>query len=144
MASGQSPITHCIPALKPIVEDIFLMRNKSNTPDLKELETTREVLLSIMLRLLEYRDVVELLVLILNDCKYCDSSDKWLRWSKQVVDVLLPMLKMNKIRLDNVKAFVSLRKLIFTLNPNAFKPVNEVLVLMFQKPPNFVSCFSFD
>lgn len=28
MASGQDPKTHCIPALEPIVEDVFLIRSR--------------------------------------------------------------------------------------------------------------------
>lgn len=139
MASGQSPITHCIPALKPLVEDIFLMRNKSNTQDFKELETTREVLISMLLRLLEYHEVIELLCVILNESKYCDNSEKWYRWSKQVVDSLLPKLRQNKIRLDNVEHFNSLKKLIFMLNFEAFRPINQVLITAFQDPPSVVS-----
>lgn len=140
MASGQSPLTHCIPALEPIVEDIFISRNKSNTQDFKELETTREVLLSMLLRLLEYPEVIELLVLILNESKFCtDNTEKWLKWSQQVADVFLPNLNDNKIRLDTIEALTTIRKLIFVLNPSVFKPINEVLIMSFQKPPTNVS-----
>ena len=58
MASGQPPLTHCIPALVPVVEEMFLVRNSSLTVnEEKELETTREVLMSMMLRLAEYPQV---------------------------------------------------------------------------------------
>lgn len=140
MASGQSPITHCIPALQPIVEDIFLVRNKANTQDFKELETTREVLLSMLLRLLEYPEVMDLLTFILNDSKYCtDNLDKWTRWSRQVVEVFLPMLRQNKIRLDNVEALKTSRNLMFVLNLEVLNPLNDVLVMLMQEPPTAVS-----
>lgn len=140
MASGQSPITHCIPALEPIVEDIFLSRNKSNTQDFKELETTREVLLSMLLRLLEYPEIIELLVLILNESKFCtDNTEKWLKWSQQVADIFLPNLNDNKIRLDTIESLTTIRKLIFVLNPSVFKPINDVLIMSFQNPPTNVS-----
>jgi huntingtin len=59
MASGQSPLTHCIPALVPVVEEMFLARNSlSNMNEEKEMETTREVLMSMMLRLVEYHQVI--------------------------------------------------------------------------------------
>lgn len=142
MASGQPPLTHCIPALEPVVEDIFLYRNKSNTTDFKELETTREVLLSMLLRLLEYHEVIHLLTLILNESKYCnDNSDKWLKWSKQVADVFLPMLKQNKIVINNKTALTSIRKLIYVLNPTVFKPINEILLILFDEPPYKVSFY---
>lgn len=140
MASGQPPLTHCIPALEPIVEDIFLTRNKSNTSDMKELETTREVLLPMLLRLSEYKQVVSLLILILEDSKYCvDNTEKWLGWSKQVLRVVFPMLKENKIRLDTSDDFVTMRKFILSLEPNVFKPFDEIIVMFFQEPPVLVS-----
>lgn len=142
MASGQNPLTHCIPALQPIVSDIFLARNTTNTQDFKELETTREVLLSMLLRLLEYPEVLDLLVLILNESKYCmDNTEKWLKWSKQVADAFLPALNENKVRLDGIEALLTIRKLIFVLNPSVFKPINEVLIMLFQKPPTTVSFY---
>jgi hypothetical protein len=48
-----------IPALVPVVEDVFLIRGSSSTSsfDLKELDTQREVLVSMLLRLVEYHQV---------------------------------------------------------------------------------------
>ncbi|XP_063922689.1 huntingtin isoform X2 [Zophobas morio] len=137
MASEQSPLTHCIPALEPIVENIFLTRNKSNTVDAKELETTRDVVLSMLLRLYEHHEVIDLIVLILDDSKYCNNSEKWLRWSTQVVDVVLPMLRQNKIRLDDIQSLISLRKLLFVLEPSVFDPVDAVILMVFQESLNY-------
>ncbi|KAF5273906.1 hypothetical protein FQA39_LY01021 [Lamprigera yunnana] len=137
MASGQPPLSYCIPALEPVVEDIFLCRNKSNTSDFKELETTREVLLSMILRLMEYPDVVHLLTLILNESKYCnDNTDKWYKWSKQVADVFIPMLKQTKVIINDKKSLTCIRKLIYVLNPSVFKPINEILIILFDESPN--------
>ncbi|KAJ8959892.1 hypothetical protein NQ318_011628 [Aromia moschata] len=136
MASGQPALTYCIPALEPIVEDIFLTRNKSNTSDIKELETTREVILSMLLRLCEYKQVINLITLILEDSKYCtDNTEKWEGWSRQVLGVVLPMLKQNKIRLDDSEAFVAMRRFILALNPNVFKPFDDIIIMFFQEPP---------
>ncbi|KAK4875471.1 hypothetical protein RN001_011893 [Aquatica leii] len=143
MASGQPPLSHCIPALEPVVEDIFLCRNKSNTTDFKELETTREVLLSMLLRLLEYPEVIHLLTLILNESKYCnDNTDKWYKWSRQVADVFLPMFKQNKIVINNKSSLTCVRKLVYVLNPSVFKPLNEILFILFDEPPNQESLIS--
>jgi hypothetical protein len=51
-----------IPALVPVVEDVFLVRGTSSTSsfDLKELDTQREVLVSMLLRLVEYHQVSSL------------------------------------------------------------------------------------
>ncbi|XP_017781525.1 PREDICTED: huntingtin [Nicrophorus vespilloides] len=135
MASGQSPLTHCIPALKPIVEDVFLLRNKSNTPNFKDLETAREFLVSMLLRLLEYGEIIDLFVLVLNESKYCDNSERWIRLSRQVFDVFLSMLEQNKIKVDEGNCFEEIIKLIFALHPSAYKDVDKILINLFGEPP---------
>lgn len=143
MASGQPSSTHCIPALQPLVEDIFLGRNKSNTPDIKELETTREVVLSMLLRLWEDRTVMDLITLILEDSKYCtDNSEKWFDWSKRVFAVVFPALKQNKLKLDQLETLISLKRLILTIHPDVFKPFDEIISTLFQDPPYHVSIVS--
>lgn len=142
MASGQPSTTHCIPALQPLVEDIFLGRNKSNTSDTKELETTREVVLSMLLRLWEDRKVMDLITLILEDSKYCtDNSEKWFEWSKRVFAVVFPIMKQNKLKLENLETLVAMKKLILTLNPEVFKPFDDVIATLFQDPPYMVGTF---
>ncbi|ENN70753.1 hypothetical protein YQE_12542, partial [Dendroctonus ponderosae] len=139
MASGQDPETHCIPSLKPIVEDVFLFRSRSNTKDMKELETTREVILSMLLRLLEYREVIDLVTIILEESKYCtDDTEKWLRLSEQVGNVLLHALQQDKIRISEEETVISLRKLIAALNPNVFKDMDDVIMMLFQDPRSLV------
>lgn len=136
MASGQPSVTHCIPALQPIVEDIFLSRNKSNTPDLKELETTREVVLSMLLRLWEDQKVMDLITLILEDSKYCtENSEKWFEWSRIVFAVVFPVLKQNKLKIESIQALIAMKKLILTLHPDVFKPFDEIIRTIFEDPP---------
>ncbi len=43
-----------IPALQPIVHDLFVLRAASKSESSKELETQREVVVSMLLRLLQY------------------------------------------------------------------------------------------
>ncbi|CAH1155948.1 unnamed protein product [Phaedon cochleariae] len=137
MASGQPSSTHCIPALEPIVEDVFLTRNKSNTSDVKELETTREVVLAMLLRLCDNRQVLDLVTLILEDSKYCtDNTEKWLEWSKRVFGVVLPLLKQNKLQLDHPDALSSMRRFVLALNPEVFKPFDAIIIMFFQEPPS--------
>lgn len=140
MASGQSPLTHCIPSLEPVVEDIFFTRNRSNTTDMKELETTREVVLSMLLRLCEYHQVIDLITVILEDSKYCsDNHEKWLRWSQQVFKAVFTLLKQNKIRLDDATSFASFRKFIFALNPQVFTTVDDFVKMLFDEQPQDVN-----
>lgn len=51
---------HCvvaIPALQPIVHDLFLLRGATKSDISKELETQREVIVSMLLRLINYHQV---------------------------------------------------------------------------------------
>lgn len=137
MASGQSPVTHSIPAIIPIIEDVFIFRNQNNmVTDIKELETTREVLFSMLLRLTEYHQVIELLAMAVNESKYCnDNGERWLRWSKQIADIILPTMSKSKSRLESRDSQIAMQKLLFVLNPVVFKPVNAVLEALFCEPP---------
>lgn len=46
-----------VPALQPIVHDLFLLRGASKSDISKELETQREVIVSMLLRLIQYHQV---------------------------------------------------------------------------------------
>lgn len=129
MASGRSPVTHFIPAITPVVEDTFIFRNQNNTStDIKELETMREVLFSMLLRLVEYHEVMQLLALVVNESKYCnDNGERWARWSRQIADIILPLLSQSRLRLETGEAQIAMQSLVFVLNPIVFKPINKVL-----------------
>lgn len=144
MASGQSPITHCIPAIAPVIADIFLFRGRgsnTHTPtELKELETTKDVLFSMLLRLVEYYQVLELLTLVITENKYNnDNGDRWCKWSKLIVDSLIPLLKLRRVRLECRQAQVALHSLLCELHPNVYKSMEPLLLVLLQDPPFAVS-----
>ncbi|KDR16213.1 huntingtin [Zootermopsis nevadensis] len=139
MASGQSPVTHCIPALVPVVEDVFLIRGSSSTSsfDMKELDTQREVLVSMLLRLVEYHQVLELLSMVLNESR--ESEERWRRWSRQVVDALLPLLAQGRVRLESREAQHSLQRLLASVAPCVLRPVDSLLRTLFSEAPQMHS-----
>ncbi|EPY80841.1 hypothetical protein CB1_000531010 [Camelus ferus] len=105
MASGRKGLrrTHrakCglgpIPALRPIVHDLFVLRGTNKADAGKELETQKEVVVSMLLRLIQYHQVLEMFVLVLQQC-HKESEDKWKRLSRQVADVILPMLAKQQV-----------------------------------------------
>lgn len=57
MASGLTPATHTIPALRAIICDLFVVRAGNRADAGKDLDTQREVLVSMMLRLVHYYQV---------------------------------------------------------------------------------------
>ncbi|XP_076681503.1 huntingtin isoform X2 [Andrena cerasifolii] len=138
MASGQPALTHCIPALAPVVEDVFLIRNAiSNPVEQRELETTREVLISMLLRLVEYYHIIELLALCLTESRFSgdgNGEEKWRRWSRLTMDTILPMLAAGKVRIESEKAHVALVKLFAAISPTVFRPVDPLLKVLLVTP----------
>ncbi|XP_011641684.1 huntingtin isoform X2 [Pogonomyrmex barbatus] len=135
MASGQPAISHCIPALAPIIEDIFLIRNGSSSiVEQRELETTRDVLIAMLLRLVEYHEVVELLALCLAESRFSgdgNGEEKWRRWSRLTMDTVLPILAAGKLRIESERAHVALVKLFAAISPTVFRPVDPLLKILF-------------
>lgn len=60
---------------------MFLLRTFGED---KELETQREVLFSMLLRLAEFPKVMDMLASILNESKTVEEKERWKRWSRQV------------------------------------------------------------
>lgn len=139
MASGQPPLTHCIPGLIPVVEEMFLAKNPAaNVNEEKELETTREVLMSMMLRLAEYPQIIELLAKCLVECRASsdgNGEEKWRRWSRQAIDTVLPLLTKRKMRLESKKSYFALVNLFSAVSPTVFRPVDPLLKVLFTTPP---------
>ncbi|XP_012536228.1 huntingtin [Monomorium pharaonis] len=135
MASGQPAISHCIPALAPVIEDIFLIRNgSSSVVEQRELETTRDVLIAMLLRLVEYYEVVELLALCLAESRFSgdgNGEEKWRRWSRLTMDTVLPILAAGKLRIESERAHVALVKLFAAISPTVFRPVDPLLKILF-------------
>ncbi|XP_013398873.1 huntingtin [Lingula anatina] len=139
MASGQPPVTHAIPALQPIVYDLFVLRtNKADTS--KDVDTQREVVVSMLLRLIHYYQVLELLIVVLHQC-HKENEEKWKRLSRQVTDMVLPLLAKQQINLDSQPALDVLHRLFDSVAPSVFRPVDILLRSLFA-PPYDVSCSS--
>nr|CAD7458552.1 unnamed protein product [Timema tahoe] len=136
MASGQPPVSHCIQALVPVVEDVFLVRGTTgSTADLKDLDTQREFLVSMLLRLVEYHQVLELLGLVLSESRQgCDWEERWRRWSRQVMDTLLPLLAKGRVRLESRVAQLALHRLLAAASPCVLRPVDPLLKVLLSDP----------
>lgn len=97
-----------------------------------------------LLRLCDNKQVLDLITLILEDSKYCThNTEKWHEWSKRVFQVVLPMFKQNKLMIDDSEALVAMRRFILAMNPEVFKPFDEIIVMFFQELPSVVSLLLF-
>lgn len=133
MASGLQPTTHAIPALQPIVYDLFLLRGNNKSDGGKDLETQREVVVSMLLRLINFYQALEMFVIILQQCRK-ENEDKWKRLSRQVTDMVLPAIAQQQVNLDNLVALDVLHHLFESVAPSVFRPVDILLKTLVAKP----------
>ncbi|CAL1538264.1 unnamed protein product [Lymnaea stagnalis] len=137
MASGLQPTTHAIPALRPVVYDLFLLRGTVKSEVGKDLETQREVVVSMLLRLVQYYQALDMFTLVLQQC-HRESEERWKRLSRQVMDAVLPALAKQQINLESQDALDVLHRLFESVSPSVFRPVDFLLKTLLA-PPHDVS-----
>ena len=91
IASENSPHTHAIPALRPLVIDLFLNRTSE---DSKELDMQHDVTFNTLLRLIQYPQMWPLLTIAISKYKK-DNQEKWKKTSRQVCDALFDSMRPN-------------------------------------------------
>ncbi|XP_061130027.1 huntingtin isoform X4 [Syngnathus typhle] len=138
MASGRKAVTHAIPALQPIVHDLFVLRGSNKADAGKELDTQKEVVVSMLLRLVQYHQVLEMFILVLQQC-HKENEDKWKRLSRQIADVILPMIAKQQMHLDSPEALGVLNTLFESVAPSSLRPVDMLLKSMFVVPATMAS-----
>ncbi|ELT98253.1 hypothetical protein CAPTEDRAFT_220329 [Capitella teleta] len=142
MASGLDPTLHALPALQCIVHDLFALRGATHKSDLgRDLETQREVVVSMLLRVVQHPQVLELLIIVLHQCRK-ESEDKWKRLSRQVTDMVLPLLTRQMIDLGCQEALDVVHRLFETVATSVFRPVDVLLKSLFSAPSALSSVHS--
>ena len=91
IASENSPHTHAIPALRPLVIDLFLNRGSE---DSKEIDMQHDVTFNTLLRLIQYPQMWPLLTIAVSKYKK-DNQEKWKKTSRQVCDALFDSMRSN-------------------------------------------------
>jgi len=84
------------------------------------------------------KQVLELLSVVLNESR--ESDERWRRWSRQVVDTLLPLLAQGRVRLESRQAQHSLQRVLTSVAPCILRPVDSLLRTLFTEAPQMVSC----
>ncbi|KAJ8336106.1 hypothetical protein SKAU_G00394490 [Synaphobranchus kaupii] len=138
MASGRKAVTHAIPALQPIVHDLFVLRGSNKADAGRELDTQKEVVVSMLLRLIQHHQVLQMFILVLQQC-HKENEDKWKRLSRQIADIILPMIAKQQMLLDSHEALGVLNTLFETVAPSSLRPVDMLLKSMFVTPVTMVS-----
>ena len=154
IASENSPHTHAIPALRPLVIDLFLNRANEDT---KEIDLHHDVTFNTLLRLVQYPQMWPLLTIAISKYKR-DNQEKWKKTSRQVCDALFDSMRSNagigsNLRLkfsefngnelrairrysrSYVPHIESLKQLFVLLNclaPQVFRPIDFIILSFFE------------
>jgi hypothetical protein len=155
IASENSPHTHAIPALRPLVMDLFLNRTNEDT---KELDLQQDVLVKSMLRLIQYPQIWSLLTIAVLKYKrdaQNDNQDKWKKVSRHICDAIFDSMRSNlnqfKLRFREfngnetrairrysrsyVSWIESLKQMYTLLNclaPQVYRPIDFILLSLFE------------
>lgn len=133
MASGCDTSSHVIPALQPIVHDLFVLRAGQRQDTTSDIDTQREVTQSMLFRIIEYPEVLKMVTTILHYYRK-ENPEQWKKYSRQVTDVLLPLLSHLKLRVQSHIDTISLHSLFEALSPTALRPIDLVLNIFFMLP----------
>ncbi|XP_066917148.1 huntingtin-like isoform X4 [Clytia hemisphaerica] len=125
MACEQPAVTHAIPALKPIVQDLFTSQSQTRPDSAKDLDTQREVIVSMLLRVVQYPEVLQMLTTVLNGSKTDD--EKWKRLSRVIIDTLLPSLSKLEVQMESMVQLQTLFSLMDAVAPLALRPGDIIL-----------------
>ena len=133
MASGQLPEDYALPALRPIVEDLFLHRAPTKVESAKELEAQREVVIATLLKLASYKKSLKLLNLIVQQSRK-EGEEKWRKISRQITDALLPLLIKQNVLNDDCNSLDLLHQVFESVSPTVFRPVDYLIKALFSAP----------
>jgi hypothetical protein len=166
IASENSPHTHAIPALRPLVVDLFLNRSSDDSNSNKELDMQQDVVMMTMLRLVQYPQVWPLLTLAINKYRSGGSQqqqDKWKKCSRQVCDAFFDSIRASNSKLkfgefngcelravrryshNHVPYVLSLKQLLGLMNalaPQVYRPVDFILLSLFETSKIFFRSMS--
>lgn len=124
MASGQDPALYAIPALQPIVSDLFVVRRAAKEEETCELDTQREYVISMHFHILLHPEVVEMLASVVRQARV-ESEERWRRVSRQMMDHVLP--RVTELLIESRQTLDVLHALFDSLHTSVFRPLDDLL-----------------
>ena len=82
--------------------------------------------------------MLELLIVVLHQCRK-EGEDKWKRLSRQVTDLVLPLLAKQQINIESQIGLDVVHRLFESVAPSVFRPVDILLKTLFAPAQDLVS-----
>ena len=102
-----------------MAEDLFCSRSASDQLQQSELDAQREVMLTMLIKLLPYTKVLELMTKMLRSSK-SEADDRWRKLSRVLTEALIPLLAAQKIHIENKQQLDMLHHVFAALAPGLF------------------------
>ena len=102
-----------------VAEDLFCSRSASDQLQQSELDAQREVMLTMLIKLLPYTKVLELMTKMLRSSK-SEADDRWRKLSRVLTEALIPLLAAQKIHIENKQQLDMLHHVFAALAPGLF------------------------
>ena len=112
-------IISCLFTLFSVAEDLFCSRSASDQLQQSELDAQREVMLTMLIKLLPYTKVLELMTKMLRSSK-SEADDRWRKLSRVLTEALIPLLAAQKIHIENKQQLDMLHHVFAALAPGLF------------------------
>lgn len=133
MASEQPSSFFALPAIKVIAEDLMLYRVPSKIESAKELEAQREVALADLLKLADHPQSIRLFLMPIRQSRL-EGEEKWRKISRQIIDVLLPLLTRQGIYICSFQDLEIIHQVCDSVCPAVFRPADFLLRALFTPP----------
>ena len=135
-ASGQNDETFVMPALIPVAEDLFCSRSASDQLQQSELDAQREVMLTMLIKLLPYTKVLKLMTKMLRSSKG-EGDDRWRKLSRVLTEALIPLLAAQKIHIEDKNQLDMLHH-VFAALGMVSKVSNKILIVIILGLKQFI------
>ncbi|CAG0920728.1 unnamed protein product [Notodromas monacha] len=133
MASEFDLETHCLPAMGPLVEDLFLWRSKGKDK-VDEIEAQKEVIVTMLMRLLPSIQVIRVLTMIVIANKELGHEESYQSISKQFLNAILPLMAKWEIAIESEEDAEVLVNFFAALSPVSFHHLDSILEVMALYP----------
>lgn len=141
-ASEQDPNIYIIPALKCLVEDLFLCRNTNQLPNNTDIssveifEAEREMVAKSLIDLVEHPAIYDMLSILLQESRHDNSEIKSKKLSQKLTSTIYPMLCRQRIDLKNYESIEKIHTILESISPDVFKPIEFIMETLFSNQTN--------
>lgn len=127
-----------LPALRPIVHELFVVSLRAPPRSRADLEAMQDKVIGILMGVIAHPPVLDQLYTLLRGV--ASDEERHRRLSRKVVDALLPLMSRREVAIRNPRVLWIIHRLMESLAPISLRPVVLLLRCMFDAAAGAVPC----